>query len=424
MSRSATQSPDPIGWCILFSLTFAGVGAIGLGIPSEPYFDEVHYLPAARALLDMSVYLNREHPLLGKEILAVGIWLFGDHATGWRIFPLAFGTLTLFAASRALWFASLSRIATIAFAILLTTGFLLFVQARIAMLDIFMAGFVAVAAWQFAAAIRNPASARWRLVVTGIAIGCAMASKWNAVTLAILPGLAFFFCRWRANGSNLLFTRQGPFIPTIGLWEAAFLLGVLPIAIYVTAFLPVWFFAEQAIVQDGIVELHRSIIAMQGSVVTAHPYQSDWLDWLLNRRSIWYLYEYIDGAQRGILLIGNPLTMMLGLPALAWCAWVAYAEKRRDALAVTVGFCASLGLWLIADKPVQFYYHYLLPSCFLLAALALALDAIWQAGYRWVSLSVLAGSAVLFGWFYPILSASPLEGEGSFAKWMWLESWI
>ena len=56
-------------------------------------------------------------------------------------------------------------------------------------------------------------------------------------------------------------------------------------------------------------------------------------------------------------------------------------------------YAASLGLWIVAAKPVQFYYHYLLPSMALLAGLALALDELWRArlaaGCRGL---VLAGS--------------------------------
>ena len=40
---------------------------------------------------------------------------------------------------------------------------------------------------------------------------------------------------------------------------------------------------------------------------------------------------------------------------------------RRDAamLAAALLYVASLALWVVAPKPVQFYYHYLLPGTFL-----------------------------------------------------------
>jgi dolichyl-phosphate-mannose-protein mannosyltransferase len=75
---------------------------------------------------------------------------------------------------------------------------------------------------------------------------------------------------------------------------------------------------------------------------------------------------------------------------------------------------------------VQFYYHYFLPSCFLMAGLALALDELWQRGGRWgkrSALLVLALSCALFAYFWPILTAAPLDDAQAFLRWTWLKSW-
>ena len=154
-----------------------------------------------------------------------------------------------------------------------------------------------------------------------------------------------------------------------------------------------------------------------------HTYQSVWYEWALNWRAIWYLYEPIDGAQRGVLMIGNPLTMWLGLPAVVWCAWAGIWRRRWDALGTFLLYAATLGFCIVAAKPVQFYYHYLLPSVFLIACLALALDALWRRGWRWPPLLVVGASVALFWFFWPILTAAPLHGPQSFLTWTWLHSW-
>ncbi|MGB5779538.1 MAG: glycosyltransferase family 39 protein [Allopontixanthobacter sediminis] len=414
---------DPLRLTVLLSLAFAVLCSVRLTIPSAPYFDEVHYLPAARALLDQSEWLNREHPLLGKEIIAAGIALLGDGPVGWRIFSVLAGTVALFAFSRAMWFASCSRFASLAFGILLASGFTLFVHSRIAMLDIFMVCFFAIALWQLAGAMREPETGRRRLAVAGTALGLAMAAKWNAVPLAVIPGAGFLALRAFAGRRRLLMSRRGMPLPGMTLLEAGLWLGLLPLAVYWLTFLPAYFFTTGALQPGGFIALHREIMALQSSVIKPHPYQSNWPDWVLNLRAIWYLYEPVDGAQRGILLIGNPFTMLLGLPAMAWCLWAGIAQKRWDALAVLVFFAASMLFWVAVNKPIQFYYHYFLPSCFLLAGLSLALDALWRRGNRWAAGGVVAGSVAIFGWFYPILSAAPLAGPQSFNHWMWLDSW-
>lgn len=423
------QTPrDPLGWCVVLALAFWALMLVRLTIPAKPYFDEVHYLPAAREYWALGKFLNREHPLLGKELIALGMQLFGDEPFGWRIFPSLAGALALFAAMRALWFAAQSRFATLAYGVLLATGFYIFVNARIAMLDIFMAGFVALAYWQLAAAVRAPERGRRHLIVAGVALGLALASKWNAAPLALLPGLAFLVLRLRAGRRRLLTSQRGAPVPGVSLLEAGIWLGVLPLAVYALTYVPALFFTEGAIGtatgSANFLALHTDAIRLQESVVKTHPYMSRWPQWVLNARSIWYLYEPADGAQRGIVLIGNPLTMLLGLPALLWAASEAILRRNGAAAAVIVLYAVTLGFWIASAKPVQFLYHYFLPSMALLAALALALDALWQQNRRWMALLPLAGSVALFAYFYPILSAAPLEGgKMAFTEWMWLNRW-
>jgi dolichyl-phosphate-mannose-protein mannosyltransferase len=423
MSPPPDHQKDPFGWTALLTFGFFLLVLVRLTIPSKPFFDEVHYLPAARTLLEMSAPVNREHPLLGKEILAIGIALFGDRPFGWRVFPAIFGALALFAFMRALWFASLSRFATLAGGVLLATAIPLYIQARIAMLDVFMVAFAMIALWQCAAAVREPEKARARLAIAGVALGFAMASKWSAIPVAMVPGLAFLAARvWSARG-NFLFATRGAPIPGVSLPQAALWLGLVPLVAYALTFVPAYFYSERPLSEWGLIGYHKDMLAMQLQTLKPHPYQSTWPQWVGNARAIWYLYENVDGAQRGVLLVGNPLTMLVGLIGLAWCAWAGVMRRRWDMLGVAVLYLVSLVFWVVSPKSVQFYYHYFLPSTFLVAALALTLDEFWKEKARVVPLIVLGGAVTLFAWFYPILGAVPLDGTQSFNKWMWYGGW-
>ena len=346
--------------------------------------------------------------------------------------PLVAGTLAVGAAMRALWHASMDRYACIAFGVLLASGFHLFVHARIAMLDIFMAAFMTLAAWAFAAAVREPETGRWRLAACGVAIGCALGAKWNAIPLAVLPGLAFFAARLSAGRRRLLTSRRGVPVPGVSLIEAFVWLGLVPLGVYALTFLPGYWLGAPLrpsplagqLFPSGLVELHGEILELQKAVMAPHPYQSTWPQWVTNTRGIWYLYEFADGAQRGVLLIGNPLTMLLGLPALAWCLLTGFATRDWAKIGAVVGYAASLGLWVVAPKPVQFYYHYMMPSVFLLAALALSLsDLRGVPRLRWLGWAVPLGSALFFALFWKVLTAAPLDGRMSFADWTWIAGW-
>lgn len=424
---------DPLAWCAALTGLFALLAGWRLAIPSIAYFDEVHYLPAAREILSLFTegqggYRNREHPLLGKEMIAIGIGLFGDNPLGWRIMPWLCGVLAYFAAVRALWHASHDRFATLVFGVLLATGFHLFIHARIAMLDITMVAALCVAAWQFAAACAQPEQGRWRLALTGAAIGAALGAKWNAIPLAVLPGIIFFIARALAGRRRLFLSRRGAPVPGITLVEAFVWLGIVPLVIYAATFLPGYWLAEylhpSPLAEKGLIGFHRDIFALQSQLMTPHRYMSTWPQWVLNTRGIWYLYEPIDGAQRGVLLVGNPLTMWLGLPALVWCLMAGAWQRNWARLAAALGYGASLGLWVIAPKPIQFYYHYFVPSFFLLAALALTCSDLRRVPYgQWLAWGIPAASVAMFAWFFPIIAALPLAGAESYAAWMWLDAW-
>lgn len=100
MSAPPDHPRDPFAWNIVIALVFMALALVRIGLPTQPYFDEVHYLPAARAVLELGVTTNVEHPPLAKQLMALGIWLFGDGPLGWRILSVIFGTLALFAAMR------------------------------------------------------------------------------------------------------------------------------------------------------------------------------------------------------------------------------------------------------------------------------------------------------------------------------------
>ena len=407
---------DPRAWCAAIALAFLALTLFRLDIPSKVYFDEVHYVEAARRLLALTPF-NREHPLFAKEVLAAAIALFGDRPLVWRVPSALFGSFGLYAFGRLVWHVSRRRAATLFAMLLLATNFTWFVQSRIAMLDIFAASLAIVGLWQFAAALDGKQQ-RLRLATAGMAMGLAMASKWSAVPIAMLPGLAFLALRLRGDER----------VSMVTLAEAFVWLGLLPLAVYWLTFTPAFYYHNDPHLAHplGFIAQHEKMIAMQDSVIRHHTYQSVWWQWLGNIRPIWYLYEATDGAQRGVLLLGNPLTMLVGLSALLWCGWMALARKRADAVVVVVCFTAALALWPVSGKPVQFYYHYLLPGAFLAGALALALDAGWRRGGRWrqATLAVLVASFAMFAWFWPILSAAPLEGgRNAFIEWMWLDSW-
>lgn len=425
MPGRISNQRDPFAPCALLAALFLALLLWQLGIPAKPYFDETHYVPAARQLIE-GARVNPEHPMLGKAAIAAAIRLLGDSPLVWRLPSALAGALGLLAFSRLVWLASGRRLATLAATFLLATNFLWFVISRIAMLDMIMAALGLCGLWMFAAAIRRPAQGRWRLALSGIFLGLALGAKWSIAPLIALPGLLFLAWKIRDCGARFIWAQPGGPVPGISLIEAALWLGLVPLCVYWATFWPAFAWQTNPVDPFAPIAWHQYMLQLQDSVIKPHPYRSVWYQWIANWRAIWFLYEPVDGAQRGILLIGNPFTMLAGLPALAWALWAGLRRQRRDALAFALLYLASIALWPLSGKPVQFYYHYLLPGTFLMACLALALDALWQgrSRLRWLTPAALAASLAMFLYFYPIISASALCcGRPSYVQWMWLQSW-
>ncbi len=419
-----SQDRDPHVWIIAITLGFLVLVLNRLAIPSKTMFDEIHYLPAARRLIDLTKRLNPEHPLLAKEFLALSMRFVGDTPFGWRLPSALLGTIGLYASMRAMWWASLSRAATLMFGLLLATNFIWFVLSRIAMLDMTMASMMALGFWQGTLAWRR--GKRLHLALCGVFLGLSLGAKWNGAPLLVLPGLLFAWDRWFAlSGRRKAFLTArnvGP-IPGVSLLEAAVWLGLVPLVIYFATFAPAFFYKVQPLTLSGLIPWQGYMLKLQDSVVKPHLYMSRWWQWVLNIRPIWFFYEKWDGAQRGVLMIGNPVTMLAGLPALLLCAWAGVMRRDRLRGGVVVLYVMALVFWALNGKPVQFYYHYALASVFLMAALALVLAQWWERRRRWPGALVVVLSGMMFIGFYPILSAGALAGKSSFQVYTWLRSW-
>ena len=416
------ESRDPWGWMILITAVFGLVAFFGIADVAIPIFDEVHYLPAARSWMEGEILQNPEHPVLGKQLIALSMTWLGDNPLGWRAGSIAATCLTLWATMRMTWLASRSRFAALAAGLFAGSNFLLLVQARIAMLDGYMLAFLMLGCWSLVAAGQGR-RVRARVILAGLLFGLALAVKWNPAPVIAFAGLCIFIGNLRAR----LTGARRP-LGTMSIAEAFAWLGVLPVAVYLATFFPIGWLDNPPSRFTGIIDWQLYMLELQESVVKTHTYMSVWWQWVLDWRPIWYFYEEYEGAWRGMLFLGNPLQMWAGLVALGACGWLGLAKGRMDCLMVLGAWAAALAMWVAAPKPVQFYYHYLICAQFIAVALALALDTvIWRGMFarlaRGWAAAFVAANLVLFAYFVPILTTQPLPKKTSFADYAWLTNW-
>ena len=180
----ATTPRNGFVWGALIFAASLAAFLWGIDSAGDIYFDETWYVPDRARWLKSGEMLHQEHPPLGKLLIAVGLWLFGDNPLGWRAMSALFGAIDacrgLSLDARA---ASTTSRAALWTAAVTFCNAILFVQARIAMLDIFLMAFcmprarvlhdepegearrrrsLALRVWRWASASASPARANGR----------------------------------------------------------------------------------------------------------------------------------------------------------------------------------------------------------------------------------------------------------------------
>jgi dolichyl-phosphate-mannose--protein O-mannosyl transferase len=417
LARLKALQTRPYLVALLLGLAAQLLFSVHLDRPSRIMFDEVHYVPAAQALLALEGPRNIEHPLVGKELIGAGIVLFGDNPVGWRAFPTLAGTATVLGAFALLWLLLGSMRAALVGSVLTALNQLLYIQARTAMLDVFLGAFLLWAMVLMLWAMRgNPAQVKRRWIGAAVLLGLAVGTKWAAIPYVALAGLAFLVIRDARAKKPLHW-------PGLGTISGLLILGTVSILTYFLTFFPALFYERDPLALAGLIPLQRDMYALQTQILAHHTYQSDWWSWPLMIRPIWYFYEWDEGAQRGVLLIGNPVIMWGGLVAVLACLWAGFREKAIRPLAVALLWIASLAIYVVIPKSIGFYYYYHLSGIFLCLVLAVAFHHFdrgkGKGREEWFVFAALA----MFVYFYPILAASALPDGQGFRKWMWLPTW-
>jgi dolichyl-phosphate-mannose-protein mannosyltransferase len=400
---------------------------VRVSTPEKFVFDEVHYVPAARQMLlpaTPSLQLNPMHPPLAKQLIALSIRSFGDNAFGWRYASTVFGALAV----AAIYLCGLALFAAqgpaIAAAALAFFNQMLFVAARVAMLDVFAAGFSLLAIAVFMHGFRRQRP-QLLFAIAAVCFGLAIACKWSGVfpwaTALGIVGIIRMLQHWQTSFAD---RREDDWYspelwPELPATQIILCLGVVPVLCYVATFIPVEGWSLTA-----IAEAQRRIFA--DSVTTAiagHTYMSAWPSWPFLVRPVWLLFDKTDDQHiAAVVLLGNPLVLWPGLLALGVCLYDFVAVRRKAAFLIPVFYFGCYLPWALLPRTLSFLYYYL-PSAMLLS---LALPYAWLRWRlpSWTLWAFVAVAAVGFVAMLPISAAFVGTSMATFSRLMLFQSWI
>jgi C-terminal four TMM region of protein-O-mannosyltransferase/Dolichyl-phosphate-mannose-protein mannosyltransferase len=188
-------------------------------------------------------------------------------------------------------------------------------------------------------------------------------------------------------------------------WMVVCLLA-LPVGIYVVSYIP-WALIANHVLFAGwppghtgqtLTDLTGSMYAYHNGLPTPHAASSPWWAWLFDLKPVWFYQEGLAAnTTAAIYDAGNIVIWWLGLPALLFAAWQAYARRSLALALVTIGYAFQWVSWARIDR-AAFQYHYYTSLPFLILALAYFLAELWHGASRrtWL-LARLAAAAAIVG---------------------------
>jgi dolichyl-phosphate-mannose-protein mannosyltransferase len=410
---------------VSFALRVTNLGSIKSFI-----FDELYYVDGARDLLAYGVEVSGTepefivHPPLGKWMIALGIKLFGDNPTGWRITTALVGSLMILLIG--LIAQRLFRnplLAALASALAAIDGLGL-VHSRTALLDNFLAFFILLATYFFI---------RRNYWVTGLILGLALATKWSALYFIAIFGLiALYRAFSHHTGRDLI-------RPTL---ERFTQFGLLPIAVYLTSWSG-WFLSDRGWGRDhspnpvsSFIFYHQQILSFHTGLTEKHTYEANPWSWLFMGRPTSFFYKSPTGCgsqtcSQEIIALGTPLLWWLAIAALALVVgmWIRSFLTRHFDPAITIiiaGITAGYLPWFFFQNRTVFTFYAIVFQPFLILALVYATRAILLRFVRSGEIIVATLFILIFlnfVYFLPIYLGDVITYEAWRSR-MWFPSWI
>jgi dolichyl-phosphate-mannose--protein O-mannosyl transferase len=400
---------------------------IGVTTPEKFYFDEVHYVPAARQMLEPVMpqpMLNPMHPPLAKQMIALSIRAFGDGPLGWRYPGVLFGSLAIVA----MYLCGLALFAAqgpaIASALLAFFNQMLFVQSRIAMLDIFALAFSLFAIAAFMQGFRK-ARPHLMFALAGLSFGLSAACKWSglfalAVSIVIVAVIRLMQ-GWRVQfgDGNAVDWYRPDLWPGFRFHHFVTCFVLVPAIVYLSTFVPLY-----GLSLPDIWEAQRRIFSDNTTTAIAgHTYMSSWPSWPFLVRPVWYLFDKIgDDRIAAVVFLGNPLLLWPALPALGLCLRDWIVARRREAFLILAFYFGTWLAWALLPRTLGFLYYYLPAAP--LASLALVYAFRRGGTPRWLLWGFVAFAFAGFAAMLPITAAFVGTSMTTFNRLMLFQSWI
>lgn len=384
------------------------------------YFDEIYHGRTAYEQLKGYKIYETTHPPLGKTLISVGIALFGMNPFGWRFMGTVAGILMVLI----MWLMAKqlfgNRKAAFVTAFVFAFDFMHYTQTRIATVDSFVVLFVML---MFLFMMKyagipleeNGIGQLLYLLASGIAMGCAVAVKWNGAYCAIgLAGYFFFslWCKYKdyVNRGNPAAEGAKKAAITCGWCVVRFV--IVPCLVYFASFAPVLYTDGAAQTFNAFVNSQIHMFRYHSQLVAEHFFSSPWYTWPVIVKPVWYASSRFGDMAASIAAFGNPAVWLGMIFALVYTAVNGIKKKDRSAFMPVVGYLTAFLPWMAVTR-LAFIYHYFPATVFGILAIGYMIKDIANKKPRaekYICI-YMAAVVVLFVIYFPVISGLPASGD-------------
>lgn len=469
---------------LVILLLFAYITRLwNVSTPPEYYFDEVYHAFTANyyAQNDPKGYewwhsapegvaFEWLHPPLAKLFQGFSIYVLGDNSFAWRLPSVVFGTLVIWAVYYLTYQLTQRRSLALVAAAVASLDGLLLALSRITMNDIFVTFFIILAFafhWKYVSQHKRK-SAKYYMLLAGLAAGLAMASKWSGVFVLGLFWLTELILLATNKSVSKVKRLIGvlvvfELVPMIILWIilsewvemtkgnlpefsalvlslvflnviiGGWVLGfkkltllltsfvILPLSVYVLSYGQFWLH-ERPNNLKTFRDLHHQIWWYQTNLEATHPWQSRPDQWFLNTKPVWFYVDYQADKVGNIFALANPVIAWGGIISLFIVGVIGVIRKKWAYIYLIGAYFVVWLPWVVSPR-IMFYYHYTPAMALLCIIVALTLWHVYQIKYlRWISIIFGLAIVVSFVYFYPHWTGMLVSKTWS-DHYYWLPSW-
>lgn len=397
----------------------------------QAYFDEIYHVRNAWEIANRQYMYASVHPLLGTNIIALSIHLFGMHPFAWRL-PGAIASVLMLPVLYGILKHLLKRdYLSLIGSFLLAADFMHITTARIATLEPFSILFILCSFYWMLKYCRSNfyTLPMWKgilyLFLSGIFMGLSIATKWTgcyaAIGLAIMLFTNWIQCFLEYKKDKETHQQFFKILLTTMLSCILFFI-IIPIVIYCISYIPDKIFRNEPWTIANVWKQAQQMYHYHVNLNATHPYQSTWFQWILDLRPMWYYVGIKGNVFHTISCFSNPLLTWIGLPAILFTTYRALCKKDIVGWYIVVGYFSGLLPWIIYVQRIVFAYHFYPTSLFTIIAIVYCINLLNNRKMSIVVPAYLAAYLALFILFLPVITGFGTSQQ--FARFLsWLPGW-